>query len=97
MKEKRKRIYLSVDPSTYHKLESFAKRNNFKNECEVVTSMVHVMLDRIESADERRFDIPEADGEYIDAMFGEMSSSTKQADGDGSVSITKRTKGGTNG
>lgn len=93
MKE-RKRIYLSVDTMTYEKLSSFAKRNNYKNECEVVASMVHVMLDRLENAEDRQYDIPDADGEYIDNMFDDMSHVTKQADGDGAVSITHRNRHG---
>lgn len=93
MKE-RKRIYLSVDTMTYEKLSSFARRNKFKNECEVVASMVHVMLDRLENADARQYDIPDADGEYIDNMFDDMAHITKQADGDGSVSIIHRNRHG---
>lgn len=91
-RKERKRIYLTVDPTTYNKLALYAKRNNFKNECEVVSGLIHIMLDRLESPDNRLLDIPDADGEYIDDLFDSMSHHTKQADGDGAVAITRRTK-----
>lgn len=88
----RKRIYLSVDDNTYNQLNKFAKTNGFKNECELVMSMVHIYLDRLKNSDDRLYDMPQEDGEYIDNMFVDMANTTKQADGDGSVAVIHRNK-----
>ena len=94
MQKHRNRIYLSVDDVTFGRLSKFVKRNGYKNECELVSAMIHVMLDRLNKADERLYDLPSEDGEYIDSMFVEMANVTKQADGDGAVAVVHRVKGG---
>ncbi|MBE6326630.1 MAG: hypothetical protein E7077_06145 [Bacteroidales bacterium] len=91
--EVRKRINLSVDVDTYSRLSRFAKSRRYKNECELVMSMINVMLDCLVPIEKKRFDIPEDDAMYINEMFAQMSySATKQADGDGGVAITRRNK-----
>ena len=89
--ENRKRINLSVDLITYNRLANFAKRQRYKNECELVMSMINVMLDCLDS-EPRRLDIPDDDVMYIDEMFEQMAHTTRQADGDGGIAITKRNK-----
>jgi hypothetical protein len=88
----RKRINLSVDSDTYSRLSQFAKSQRYKNECELVMSMINVMLDRLAPVGKRSLDLPEDDAMYIDQMFAKLSYATKQADGDGGVAITRRTK-----
>lgn len=88
----RKRINLSVDHVTYNRLANMVKRQRYKNECELVMSMINVVLDCLEPTGQRQLDMPEDDVMYIDEMFAKMSYATKQADGDGGVAITRRTK-----
>lgn len=88
----RKRINLSVNLVTYNRLAKFAKCHRYKNECELVMSMINVMLDCLEPATQRQLDVPEDDAAFIEEMFAKMSYTTKQADGDGGVAITRRTK-----
>ena len=89
----RKRLNLSVTHDTFVKLSMFAKRNHFKNECEVVCSMVSVMLDRLEIVEQRQFDIPDDDAKFIDAMFADMEDTTRQANGDkGCIAVVHRTR-----
>ena len=89
----RKRLNLSVTHDTFVKLSMFAKRNHFKNECEVVCSMVSVMLDRLEIVGRRQFDISEDDSNFIDAMFADMGDTTRQANGDkGNIAVVHRNR-----
>lgn len=43
--------------------------------------MAHILIDRAEPAGKRRYDMPEDDGDYIDAMFDELSNVHRQPDG----------------
>lgn len=93
MTDKRKRLNLSITNDTFAKLSLFAKRNHFKNECEVVCSMVNVMLDRLEIVEQRQLDIPEDDGKFIDSMFADMGDTTRQANGDkGCIAVVHRNR-----
>jgi hypothetical protein len=68
----RRRINVSVDPETYEKLQQLTAEYNFKNACELLVSFAHILLDRMEAADKRRYDLPDDDGQYIDAMFDDL-------------------------
>lgn len=43
--------------------------------------MAHILIDRAEPAGKRRYDMPEDDGDYIDAMFDELSNVHRQPAG----------------
>ena len=89
----RKRLNLSITHDTFAKLSMFAKKNNFKNECSVVYSMINILFDRLEDVRQRQFDIPEDDSNFIDAMFADMGDTTRQADGDkGSIAVVHRNR-----
>lgn len=68
----RKRINISVDPETYNKLQKLVKDYQFKNCCELMCSFVHILIDRMNRAADRKYDLPEDDGAYIDEMFDEL-------------------------
>jgi hypothetical protein len=70
----RKRVNISIDPQTYNKLQHLTNKYKFKNVCELLVSFTHILLDRMEGADNRKYDIPDDDGEYIDSMFAELGS-----------------------
>lgn len=71
----RKRVNISIDPDTYEKLQKLKQEYGFSNACELVVAFVHILLDRMEQAEARRYDLPEDDGEYIDRMFDDLSNS----------------------
>ena len=68
----RKRINISVDPETYSKLQKLVKDYQFKNCCELMCSFAHILIDRMNRAADRKYDLPEDDGAYIDAMFDDL-------------------------
>lgn len=72
---------ISVDPETYSKLQQLKHVYGFNNVCELVAALVHILLDRMEAADKRRYDLPEDDGEYIDKMFDDLAHTERQPDG----------------
>ena len=77
----RKRVNISVDPETYCKLQQLTQAYGFNNVCELVVALVHILLDRMTAAEDRRYDLPEDDGEYIDEMFTELANTERQPDG----------------
>lgn len=77
----RRRINISVDPQTYEKLQKLTEAYNFKNACELLVSFAHILLDRMEDADERRYDLPDEDGRYIDSMFEDLGHMEPTPDG----------------
>lgn len=89
MKE-RKRINISLDPATYEQLRKIQKRHGFKNMCELVVAFVNILIDRVEDADHRRYDIPDGDGEYIDNMFEDLGHVIRTPDG--TVPVTHKSK-----
>ena len=68
----RKRVNISIDEQTYNDLQKLRKTYGFKNACEVVVAFVHILLDRTRKAEERIYDLPKQDGEYIDGMFEDL-------------------------
>ena len=68
----RKRVNISVDPLVYEQLQALKKAYGFSNVCELVVALVHILLDRMEQADARRYDLPDDDGKYIDGMFEDL-------------------------
>lgn len=78
---KRRRVNISVDPSTYDKLQRIKMQYGFKNACELVTAFVHILLDRLEDPHDRKYDIPDDDGLYITGMFDELGHVQPTPDG----------------
>lgn len=68
----RKRVNISIDPNTYEKLLRIKQEHGFSNVCELVVAFVNILLDRLAKAGERKYDLPEDDGAYIDEMFYEL-------------------------
>ena len=68
----RKRINISVDPETYDRLQELKTAYGFKNLCELIVAFSHILIDRMESPDRRKYDLPDDDGQYIDDMFNEL-------------------------
>ena len=56
-------------------------KHGFKNSCELVVAFLHILLDRLEVAERRAYDIPEDDGEYIESMFDELGHVERTPDG----------------
>jgi hypothetical protein len=77
----RKRVNISVDPTTYDKLKGLVKKYGFSNACELIVAFAHILLDRMEKADQRRYDMPDPDGQYIDDMFNDLGQSMRTPDG----------------
>lgn len=76
----RKRVNISIDPQTYEKLKQLTATYKFKNVCELLVSFAHILLDRMEGADKRKYDLPEPDGAYIDSMFEELGGGVETHD-----------------
>lgn len=87
----RKRINISVDPETYNKLQKLVKDYQFKNCCELMCSFAHILIDRMNQAVDRKYDLPEDDGEYIDTMFDELGHVQPTPDGNPPKRRCKRT------
>lgn len=77
----RRRVNISVDPATYAKLNQLKQAYGFSNVCELVVALVHILLDRMEDAERRKYDLPEDDGAYIDEMFDELGHVYRTPDG----------------
>ncbi len=77
----RKRVSISVDPKTYDRLQSLKKQYGYKNACELVVAFVHILIDRLEDAGNRKYDLPEDDGAYIDNMFEDLGHVQRTPDG----------------
>lgn len=86
----RRRVNISVDPQTYDKLQLLKKQYGYKNACELVVAFVHILIDRLEDADNRKYDLPEDDGAYIDNMFEDLGH--VQRTPDGTVPVRHNTK-----
>ena len=90
----RKRINISVDPETYNKLQKLVKDYQFKNCCELMCSFVHILIDRMNRAADRKYDLPDDDGAYIDAMFDDLGEADRKPDDTNVCSYThKKIKG----
>ena len=81
MARKRNRINISLDPYTYRRLKEFKEEHDFKNLCQLVEACVHVFLDRMNDKNQRVYDLPEDEGEYIDEMFEELGHVERTPDG----------------
>lgn len=81
MGSKRRRVNLSVDPETYDRLQKLKTAYGFKNACELAVAFVHILLDRLEAPDKRKYDLPEDDGAYISGMFDDLGHAEPQPDG----------------
>lgn len=79
---KRKRVNISVDPQTYERLQNLKSKYGFTNACQLVTAFVHILLDRMEVAARRQYDLPEDDGQYIDEMFDDLGHSQRTPNGE---------------
>ena len=86
----RKRVNISVDSETYEKLQRIKQAYGFSNACELVVAFVHILLDRMEVAEQRKYDLPDDDGRYIDEMFDDLGH--VQRTPDGTVPVHHHTK-----
>ena len=86
----RKRVNISVDPETYEKLQRIKQAYGLSNACELVVAFVHILLDRMEVAEQRKYDLPNDDGRYIDEMFDDLGH--VQRTPDGTVPVRHHTK-----
>lgn len=86
----RRRVNISVDPQTYDKLQLLKARHGYKNACELVVAFVHILIDRLEEADKRKYDLPDDDGAYIDNMFEDLGHVQRTPDGTVPVRHNKR-------
>lgn len=86
----RKRVNISVDPETYEKLQRIKQAYGFSNACELVVAFVHILLDRMEVAEQRKYDLPDDDGRYIGEMFDDLGH--VQRTPDGTVPVRHHTK-----
>lgn len=77
----RKRVNISLDPATYDKLQRVRQEHGFKNLCELVVAFAHILIDRMEVAGKRKYDLPEDDGQYIDSMFDDLAHVHRVPDG----------------
>lgn len=77
----RKRVNISLDPETYEKLQQIQREHKFKNLCEMLTALAHILIDRMQVAEQRKYDLPEDDGQYIDSMFDDLSNTQRVPDG----------------
>lgn len=77
----RKRVNISVDPETYEKLQQIKKEYGFSNACELVVAFAHILIDRIEVASQRKYDLPDDQGQYIDRMFDDLGHAQRTPDG----------------
>ena len=77
----RKRVNLSVDPYTYYRLQQLRDQYAYKSVCELVVAFAHILIDRLEDAELRRYDLPEDEGAFIDIMFDELSHTQRTPDG----------------
>lgn len=75
----RKRVNLSLDQETYGRLQEIRRKHGFSNACELVVAFVRILLDRME--EEKKYDLPEEDGKYIDRMFKELGDQQRGPDG----------------
>lgn len=83
---------MSVDPDTYDGLQKLTKAYKFKNTCELLVSFAHILLDRMEKANRRKYDLPDDDGRYIDNMFNDLSNSQREPTGSVPVRHNNKTK-----
>lgn len=90
----RKRINISIDPLTYQMLKQMKDMYGFNNLCEIVTSLIHILLDRMKGDKHQKYDIPEDDGAYIDKMFEDLSHIQITPDGNPPKRHNKRSKYG---
>ena len=84
----RRRINISVDPHTYEQLQQLRQAYKFNSVCEVVVAFAHILLDRLELPDHRKYELPEDNGAYIDQMFDELGHVERTPDG--TVPMTRR-------
>lgn len=77
----RERVNISVDPYTRERLRQLKEKYGYKSVCQLVVAFVHILIDRLEEAGQRKYDLPEDDGAYIDNMFDELGHVQRTPDG----------------
>ena len=78
----RKRVNISVDSLTYDRLQKLCKTHRFRNACELVTALIHILLDRLEPKERQHFDLPDEDDIYITEMFDDLGHTQRQPNGE---------------
>lgn len=86
----RKRVNISVDPETYERLQQIKQEYGFTNACELVVAFAHILIDRVGVAEQRKYDLPDDQGRYIDRMFDDLGH--VQRTPDGTVPVRKHNK-----
>ena len=77
----RRRINISVDPTTYTMLAQLKEQLGMASVCELLVAMAHILIDRVRPEGERKYDLPDDDGEYIDGLFDDLAHTERQPDG----------------
>lgn len=79
MEKKRKRINISLDAETYDGLQHMCKVYGIKGCPTLLVAFAHIVLDRLNTADKRRYVLEDAD--YIDNVFDELAHIQREPDG----------------
>lgn len=72
---------MSVDAETYNRLMQLKRRHGYKSVCELGVAIMHILIDRMEDVEHRKYDLPEDEGTYIDNMFDELGHVERTPDG----------------
>ncbi len=76
---------ISITAETYERLQRLKRAYGFGNTCELVVAVIRLLLDRVDAAANRRYELPDDDGKYIDEMFDELGHAQRTPDGDAPV------------
>lgn len=56
----------------------------------MLTSLANILIDRMERADGRKYDLPDGDGRYIEEMFDDLAHVQRTPDGE--VPVRRHTR-----
>jgi hypothetical protein len=68
----RKRINISIDPTTYDELTKVQEQYGFATLCEMLEALTHIMTDHMKPPEDRAFDLNEDDNAIIEGMFDNL-------------------------
>lgn len=77
----RKRVNLTLDEATYARLCAMRDAWGFASSCELVSALVHVLLDSVDGGRSSGQDMPEGDSKFIRDMFAGLADTTDVPDG----------------
>lgn len=81
MKEKVRKVSVTLDTLTYARLEGIRERDGFRALPELIRALLRVFADSRQCREERVFDLPPDEQDDLAAMFGELSDSGRKPDG----------------